>query len=176
MNRAEKGTKSGKAEGKPRKGAFQRSPAADGAAERLAVLFKALADPTRLHILDLLRRCLEEATAEGAQEPEEGLPGEVTVGEICLYVTGDRDFTSTVFHHIKELKNAGLVSVRRDGKHKRCRLNPEGLAEMATYFQAPGQRDDQDNKNNKGDAALETGEEAAVTGEIRGGNHERITV
>ena len=39
----------------------------------------------------------------------------VTVGEVCCFVTGEDRITSTLSHHLRELRLAGLVDVERRG-------------------------------------------------------------
>lgn len=41
----------------------------------------------------------------------------------------------TVSHHTKELVNAGLIEVEREGKFIRCRLNEAMRARLAKFFQ-----------------------------------------
>jgi ArsR family transcriptional regulator len=78
--------------------------------ERASRLFHALSDETRLRILERLRtgeRCVCELTdaLDAAQ--------------------------SRLSFHLKVLKEAGLVSDRREGRWMYYTLNPEGLGEMA---------------------------------------------
>lgn len=77
--------------------------------------FKALSDPTRREILQLLKK------------------GKLTAGEICenFDMTG-----ATVSHHLSVLKNAGLVSDRRDGKYIFYELNLSVFEEIMTWFAA----------------------------------------
>lgn len=81
---------------------------ADRAVRDLSDLFRGLADRSRLHILFLLAR-----------------HGELNVGRI-----GDELGQSqpAVSHHLNQLKKAGLVEYRRDGKFNYYRLLPDGLA------------------------------------------------
>jgi DNA-binding transcriptional ArsR family regulator len=75
--------------------------------------FAALADPTRQHIVEML------ATRE--------LPA----GEIA------RRFDMTapaVSQHLKLLRDAGLVNVRRDAQRRIYTLNPQGLAELDAWL------------------------------------------
>jgi len=70
---------------------------ADYCAERL----KALSDPHRLRIVDALRY------------------GELTVSDIASFLDAE---IVTVSHHLKILKHAGLVEVRREGRYMYYRL------------------------------------------------------
>jgi ArsR family transcriptional regulator, arsenate/arsenite/antimonite-responsive transcriptional repressor len=75
--------------------------------------FKALSDPLRLRVLDRLRggeRCVCELT--------EALE------------TGQ----SLLSFHLKTLKDAGLVTDRRDGRWMHYALDAEGLAELDSFL------------------------------------------
>jgi ArsR family transcriptional regulator len=85
-------------------------------AESLAVLLKAVADPTRLQLLALLR------AAE--------------TGEACVC-----DLTEplglaqpTVSHHLKTLTGAGLITREKRGTWAWYSVVPERLAEIASVF------------------------------------------
>lgn len=86
-------------------------PLAPGAAEELARRFKALADPTRVAIVNRLA---------GA-------------GEVCVCeLVADFDLSQpTVSHHLRILRDAGLVESRRRGTWAYYRLVPEAIAELA---------------------------------------------
>ncbi|HPE62664.1 MAG TPA: metalloregulator ArsR/SmtB family transcription factor [Methanothrix sp.] len=74
-----------------------------------AEVFKAMADPCRLAILELLRG------------------GELCVCEIMTAL--DRPQSSTS-HHLSILKGAGLVKERKEGKWSRYRLSDGAVIEM----------------------------------------------
>ncbi len=85
------------------------SPAAESkSAVRLAGLFHALSDPTRLRIVGALRQ-----------------------GEQCVcHLTGILDAQqSRLSFHLKTLKDAGLVADRRDGRWIHYSLVPEVFEE-----------------------------------------------
>jgi DNA-binding transcriptional ArsR family regulator len=70
--------------------------------------FRALADPTRRRILDLL---LEQ--------------GSLTVGELA---TEFPDLvTSGISKHLMTLRAAGLVVAQKQGRHQRYRIDQDGL-------------------------------------------------
>ena len=105
--------------------------------ERMAQMFKALGDPTRLSIFECLRggccggEAVEVENEEGAICAKSG----PTAGEVCCYVTGtEGPITSTISHHLKELRLAGLITMERRGKHMICAINPAAVDELARYL------------------------------------------
>lgn len=75
--------------------------------------FKALADPTRRHILELLRA------------------KDLTAGEIAEHF----DMTKpSLSHHLSALKNAGLVEAERDGQNIIYSLNTSVLQGLMSWF------------------------------------------
>ena len=84
-------------------------------AERLAAVAKALSEPLRVHIVDLLRR---------SDEP-------VCQCElIALYEIGQ----SLLSHHMKKLLDAGLVRVERRHKWAYYSIAPEPLEELTAWL------------------------------------------
>ena len=81
----------------------------DEGAERLAKAFKALGDPVRIRLLSIL-----------ASAP---------TGEVCACDLTDPVGKSqpTVSHHLKVLREAGLVTSRKDGTWVHYRAVPEQL-------------------------------------------------
>src|SRR4028119_1525047 len=98
----------------------------------LASMFKALGDPTRLRIFEFLRQCCCPVAVEetGAVRPVQG----PTVGEVCCSLTGAEKINSTISHHLKELRLAGLITVERRGKNMICGIDPRVLDNLAAYF------------------------------------------
>ena len=75
-------------------------------------LFQVVADPTRRGILDLLR------------------DRERSVGEIVERFTLSQPAVS---RHLRDLREAGLVTVRRDGQRRVYVLSARRLAEVADW-------------------------------------------
>ena len=88
---------------------------------RAAPLFAALADPTRLAILERLRL------------------GERCVNELCSDVLAGQ---SLISFHLKTLRDVGLVFTRRDGRIMWYALDPSGLARLERLVQLLGGADD----------------------------------
>jgi len=91
--------------------------------ERLAETFKALSNPHRLQIFMRLVSC---CAPEGACTPERDM--NTCAGEI------GKDLgiaPSTVSHHLKELRVAGLICMERRGKMVDCRINLQSLRELS---------------------------------------------
>ena len=93
--------------------------------QQLATIFKALSDPNRLAILQMLR---DECGGECSFETGEG--GK-TVSEIagCCEVG-----LPTVSHHLKELRQAGLIVCEKRGQWVRCAPNPQALAAVEAFL------------------------------------------
>jgi ArsR family transcriptional regulator len=102
----------------------------------VAAMFKALGDPTRLHIFEFLRSCCCPVAIEetGDVRPVSG----PTVGEVCCHVTGAEQINSKISHHLKELRLAGLITVERRGKNMICGVNQDSIAALAEYLGAEG--------------------------------------
>jgi len=88
----------------------------DEAAEALASRFRALADPTRVAIVNLLAGAEEVCVCELVAEFDLSQP--------------------TVSHHLKVLREAGLVESRRRGTWVYYRLVPEALADLSATIVA----------------------------------------
>jgi ArsR family transcriptional regulator len=89
-------------------------------ADSLAPMFKALGDPVRLRLLSMI------ATAHA--------------GEVCVCdLTGEFHLTGpTISHHLKVLREAGLVDSDRRGTWVYYRLIPAALTVMAAVLDAGG--------------------------------------
>jgi DNA-binding transcriptional ArsR family regulator len=84
------------------------------AAARLDATFAALADPTRRAILDRLAR------------------GEASVLELAAPFAMSQPAISK---HLKVLERAGLISRRRDGQRRPCRLEAAPLHELDRWVE-----------------------------------------
>lgn len=81
-------------------------------AERIAVMFKALGDPVRLRLFSNI------ASHEG--------------GEACVCNIADVGVSQpTVSHHLKKLREAGLLTSERRGTWVYYRVVPEALTPLA---------------------------------------------
>ena len=84
-------------------------------AEQMASIAKALGDPIRLQLVDVLRRHA----------------GRVCVCELTpLFDVGQ----PTVSHHLKVLREAGIVDSERRGLWAYYYVNPESLKELSAWL------------------------------------------
>ncbi|WP_406066418.1 metalloregulator ArsR/SmtB family transcription factor [Streptomyces sp. NBC_01077] len=98
-----------------------REPLGAEAAADLAKAFKALSDPVRLRLLSLI------ASHEG--------------GEACVCdLTGPFDVSQpTISHHLKVLREAGLVDSERRGTWVYYWVLPAALTRLSSLLQAPAE-------------------------------------
>ena len=94
-------------------------PLSQAQAEQVAPLLKALADPVRLRLMSLIA----------------SHPG----GEACVCdLTGAFDLSQpTISHHLKVLREAGIIDGERRGTWVYYRLEPAALERMAALLAAP---------------------------------------
>jgi ArsR family transcriptional regulator len=84
-------------------------------AERMAAIAKALGDPIRLQVVDVLRRHA----------------GKVCVCELVpLFDVGQ----PTLSHHLKKLREAGIVDSERRGLWAYYYVRPEALKELSAWL------------------------------------------
>jgi len=96
----------------------------------LAQIFKALSDPNRLAIFQSVRSGFEccEVLPDGSLE---------RIGNTVSEIAADFDLSlSTVSHHLKELRNAGLIVCERQGQRVYCRPDPAVLKEVEEFLNA----------------------------------------
>jgi ArsR family transcriptional regulator len=95
-----------------------REPLTAQAATELAAMLKALSDPVRLRLLSVV------ASRSG---------GEACVCDISVGITVSQP---TVSHHLKVLRNAGLLESQRRGSWVYYRVIPEALQQLSTLLDA----------------------------------------
>lgn len=98
-----------------------REPLTQDQAVELSHLFKAMADPVRLRLLSLI------ASHAG--------------GEACVCdLTGAFDLTGpTISHHLKVLRESGLITGDRRGTWVYYRVHPEVLARLSAVLTTTGE-------------------------------------
>ena len=99
--------------------------------EKFADMFKALSNPNRLKIFMRLVSCCQPGTVASFSnctgEPESC----ACVGEL------GQDLgivPSTISHHIKELRQAGLIRMERRGQKIECWIDPATLTALQTFL------------------------------------------
>lgn len=85
------------------------------AAEQRAAVFKALGEPTRLRIVEFLRRRQDEATGTEVAEH-----AGISLALLC--------------HHTDALVDSGIVHKRKEGQTSYWRLNREVLAAVVRHL------------------------------------------
>ena len=97
---------------------------------KFAEMFKALSNPNRLDIFLRLVSCCPPGTKCSSEAEARRFVGEL--GE-------ELDITlSTVSHHIKELRHAGLIRVERRGKNIECWVDEQAVSELAELLAGRG--------------------------------------
>ena len=97
-------------------------------ADQTAARLKALSNPNRLLIfVQLTQSCAPGASCSADEEGIRRCVGEL--GQDLGLAP------STVSHHIKELRQAGLVRVERRGQNMHCWIDADVVRSLAVFFQ-----------------------------------------
>lgn len=96
------------------------------ATEHFAAQFKALSNPHRLALFRRLASCCPPGTSCSTEDAVRYNVGQL--GE------GIDISPSTLSHHLRELNRAGLVQMARKGQQVECWVEPQTLAQLASYF------------------------------------------
>ena len=98
--------------------------------EKFADVFKALSNPNRLKIYLKLFDCCVPGTITTIQS------GMETEGFACVGELGEDlgIVPSTLSHHIKELRRAGLIRMEREGQKMKCWIDPDMIASLKDFF------------------------------------------
>ena len=92
----------------------------------MAKVFKALSDPTRLAIFERVRDCDSEGCTDS--QVSDSLSEIAERFGLSL---------STISHHVKELRNAGLITCEKRGQRLHCWVDPEVLRQMESFAKGP---------------------------------------
>jgi ArsR family transcriptional regulator len=97
-------------------------------ADHTATRLKALSNPNRLRIfVQLTQSCRPGASCSADEEGMRRCVGEL--GQDLGLAP------STVSHHIKELRQAGLIRVERRGQNMHCWIDADVVRSLADFFQ-----------------------------------------
>jgi DNA-binding transcriptional ArsR family regulator len=90
----------------------------------LALVFRALSDPSRLAIYQLVRECCADDALHSTGDLRNSVSEIARRFDLSL---------STVSHHLKELRTAGLIRCERRGQHILCTANPDVLKQIDEF-------------------------------------------
>ena len=103
----------------------------DNDIEKFAEMFKALSNPNRLKIFLRLVACCPPGNVVDIKTGMAEFNGCACVGDL------GQDLgivPSTISHHIKELRRAGLIQVARRGQKVECWMDPEARTTLKGFF------------------------------------------
>lgn len=96
-------------------------PGRTSQAERLTRAFKALSNPNRLRIYQQIKQArVSEMTDSGCK--------------LVDFINSLKVGAPTISHHIKELVNAGLIRVEKEGKFVTCHLEEDMQQELRAFL------------------------------------------
>ena len=93
----------------------------------MAKVFKALGDPTRLAIFELVRDCNRDGCSD--DQVSDNLTEIAERFGLSL---------STVSHHVKELRSSGLITCEKRGQRLHCWVDPQVLSQLESFAQGSG--------------------------------------
>ena len=98
--------------------------------EKFAEMFKALSNPNRLRLFMRLITCCKPGTVTSISADSEA-QGCACVGELGKDLN---IVASTISHHMKELRQAGLVRMERRGQRIECWIDTKTLENLQSFF------------------------------------------
>ena len=91
----------------------------------LVEVFKALSNENRMRIYRTIRvRTVQISRSHGNEK--------CCVGDICRQV---KITPSTISHHLKELRHAGLIEMQKEGQFSNVSINEEIFNEIKKFFE-----------------------------------------
>ena len=100
--------------------------------EKYAEMFKALSNPNRLRIFLRLISCCAPGTVWSIPDK---MPSDRGGGTCVSDLGQDLDIVpSTLSHHVKELRQAGLIRMKRNGQKIEYFVDPEAVAALKDFF------------------------------------------
>ncbi len=96
-----------------------------------AEAFKALSNPSRLRIFEIIRAGHKDSGRRRQCRPDDVPPESVCVCEINEKM---KIGAPTISHHLKELRNAGLVDVLRRGQWSYYTVSKDALCDLNEFF------------------------------------------
>ena len=94
--------------------------------DRLSEVFGALSNPNRLNIFMRLISCCGPGVSWTEDSSSSACVGEL--GQDMGLAP------STVSHHVRELRRAGLIQMQRNGQKVECWIDGETLGDLAQFF------------------------------------------
>lgn len=94
--------------------------------KQLAKVFKALSNENRLHIFNLVRHGAGQCCTVVGVGPR--------CSCVCDIGEGTQLSLSTVSHHLKELRNAGLIRCEKRGQWVYCAVEPQALEVVEAFL------------------------------------------
>ncbi len=96
-----------------------------------AEAFRALSNPSRLRIFETIR-----AGHKAAKSPKRCRPDDVPTDSVCVCEINEKMKIGapTISHHLKELRNAGLVDVLHRGQWSYYTVSKGALSDLKKYF------------------------------------------
>ena len=90
-------------------------------------MFAALSNPNRLELFKRLASCCVSDRSCGGDSETCRCVGDLTEGLTIA--------PSTASHHLKELRQAGLIKTRRRGRLVECWIDPRVMQELASFLE-----------------------------------------
>ncbi len=91
---------------------------------RVSSAFKALSNENRLAVFENIRFCCKRQTEQNNEKRP----------SVCNIASNFNISLSTISHHMKELRNAGLINCERKGQSIFCQPNDETIKMMVEYL------------------------------------------